>query len=192
MTDKPKIGVLALQGDFDAHRCRLEQLGAEVVLVRKPEQLDEIDGLVIPGGESTTFLKLLGEAGFEKLRQFVGPRDYEIIVVDRGSRDGTRAWLKAQPDVRLITRRQWFALRHGHGEAAEAGAAQARHDRVVLLDSDAHPVAADWLANSVDRLDDRIRLAGAVILVLIFWLGVVPSPLFSLIAKVVSALPALT
>src|SRR5215472_692550 len=66
-----KIGVLALQGDFDAHRRRLEQLGAEVVLVKKPEQLDEIEGLVIPGGESSTFLKLLGEAGFEKLRQFV-------------------------------------------------------------------------------------------------------------------------
>lgn len=65
------IGVLALQGDFDAHRRRLEQLGANVVLVRKPEQLDSIDGLVIPGGESGTFLKLLGEAGFEKLRQFV-------------------------------------------------------------------------------------------------------------------------
>jgi 5'-phosphate synthase pdxT subunit len=67
----PKIGVLALQGDFDAHRIRLEELGATVVLVKKPEQLDEIDGLVIPGGESGTFLKLLGEAGFEKLKQFV-------------------------------------------------------------------------------------------------------------------------
>ena len=66
-----KIGVLALQGDFDAHRRRLEELGAEVVLVKKPEQLDEIDGLVIPGGESGTFLKLLGDAGFEKLKQFV-------------------------------------------------------------------------------------------------------------------------
>ena len=65
------IGVLALQGDFDAHRRRLEELGAEVVLVKKPEQLDHIDGLIIPGGESGTFLKLLGEAGFEKLRQFV-------------------------------------------------------------------------------------------------------------------------
>jgi pyridoxal 5'-phosphate synthase pdxT subunit len=41
------------------------------VLVKKPEQLDHIDGLIIPGGESGTFLKLLGEAGFEKLKQFV-------------------------------------------------------------------------------------------------------------------------
>jgi 5'-phosphate synthase pdxT subunit len=66
-----KIGVLALQGDFDAHRRRLEELGADVVLIKKPEQLDALDGLVIPGGESGTFLKLLGEKGFEKLKQFV-------------------------------------------------------------------------------------------------------------------------
>lgn len=71
MSTSLKIGVLALQGDFDAHRRRLEELGAQVVLVKKPEQLDEIAGLVIPGGESGTFLKLLGPAGFEKLKQFV-------------------------------------------------------------------------------------------------------------------------
>jgi 5'-phosphate synthase pdxT subunit len=65
------IGVLALQGDFDAHRRRLEELGAQVVLVKKPEQLDQIDALVIPGGESSTFLKLLGEEGFAKLKDFV-------------------------------------------------------------------------------------------------------------------------
>ncbi len=66
-----KVGVLAIQGDFEAHRRRMEQLGAAVVEVRKPEQLDEIDALIIPGGESTTFLKVLGEHGFEKLKQFV-------------------------------------------------------------------------------------------------------------------------
>ena len=66
-----KIGVLAIQGDFAAHKRRLEQLGADVVLVRKPEQLDQIDGLVIPGGESGAFLKILGEEGFAKLREFV-------------------------------------------------------------------------------------------------------------------------
>lgn len=66
-----KIGVLALQGDFDAHRRRLEELGAEVVLVKRTKQLNEIDGLVIPGGESGTFLKLLGKDGFAKLKEFV-------------------------------------------------------------------------------------------------------------------------
>ena len=66
-----RIGVLALQGDFDAHRKRLEELGAEVVLVKKPVQLDDIAGLVIPGGESSTFLQLLGKEGFAKLKEFV-------------------------------------------------------------------------------------------------------------------------
>jgi len=66
------IGVLAIQGDFDAHRRRLQQLGAQTLLVKKPEQLDSVDALVIPGGESTTFLKFLEQGGFlEKLRAFV-------------------------------------------------------------------------------------------------------------------------
>lgn len=71
LTARLTIGVLALQGDFDAHRRRLEELGAKVVLVKKPEQLDGVEGLIIPGGESSTFLKLLGDAGFEKLKDFV-------------------------------------------------------------------------------------------------------------------------
>lgn len=67
-----KIGVLAIQGDYEAHKARLEQLGAAVTLVRKPEELDMIDAIVIPGGESSTFLNFLAERGFlEKLRQFV-------------------------------------------------------------------------------------------------------------------------
>src|SRR5579884_2773789 len=70
-----KIGVLALQGDFDAHRRRLEELGAEVTLVRKPDQLDEVEALVIPGGESSTFLWHLEQSGFlEKLANFVRTR----------------------------------------------------------------------------------------------------------------------
>ncbi len=66
------IGVLAIQGDYDAHKRRLEELGASVLLVRKPEELDRVDALVIPGGESTTFLKFLERGGFlDKLREFV-------------------------------------------------------------------------------------------------------------------------
>jgi 5'-phosphate synthase pdxT subunit len=67
-----KIGVLAIQGDYEAHKARLEELGADVTLVRKPEQLDAIDAIVIPGGESSTFLNFLAERGFlEKLKNFV-------------------------------------------------------------------------------------------------------------------------
>ena len=66
-----KIGILALQGDFEAHSRRLAELGAEPVLVRKLEQLEGLDGLIIPGGESSVFLNLLGEAGFGKLADFL-------------------------------------------------------------------------------------------------------------------------
>jgi 5'-phosphate synthase pdxT subunit len=67
-----RVGVLALQGDFDAHRKRLEELGVDASLVRKPEQLTGLSALVIPGGESTTLLTFLEQEGFrEKLREFV-------------------------------------------------------------------------------------------------------------------------
>jgi len=68
----PRIGVLALQGAFDVHAKRLASLGATTILVRKPEELAGLDGLVIPGGESTTFLKNLERAGFfDVLNDFV-------------------------------------------------------------------------------------------------------------------------
>jgi 5'-phosphate synthase pdxT subunit len=54
-----RIGILALQGDFEAHGRALTRLGAEPVFVRTAADLDTVDGLVIPGGESTTMLKLL-------------------------------------------------------------------------------------------------------------------------------------
>src|SRR5437588_2043771 len=56
---KKRVGVLALQGDFAAHGAALERAGAEPVYVRERAQLAQIDGLIIPGGESTTMLKLL-------------------------------------------------------------------------------------------------------------------------------------
>jgi 5'-phosphate synthase pdxT subunit len=68
----PRIGVLAIQGDYDAHAQALREAGAEPVLIRKPEQLAAIDGLIIPGGESTTFLKFLERDGFlASLQSFV-------------------------------------------------------------------------------------------------------------------------
>lgn len=64
--------MLAIQGDYDAHAAALREAGAEAVLVRKPEELAAIDGLIIPGGESTTFLKFLARDGFlTALQDFV-------------------------------------------------------------------------------------------------------------------------
>jgi 5'-phosphate synthase pdxT subunit len=58
------IGVLALQGDFALHEKALVRIGAKSVEVRKPSELESIQGLIIPGGESTTLLKLIDEWGF--------------------------------------------------------------------------------------------------------------------------------
>ena len=67
----PRIGVLAIQGDYAAHAAALEEAGAIPVEVRKPEQLDGLDGLILPGGESTTVLKFLESGGlFQALEKF--------------------------------------------------------------------------------------------------------------------------
>jgi pyridoxal 5'-phosphate synthase pdxT subunit len=69
-----KIGVLAVQGNFREHAAMLRRLGADPVEVRKPEQLAGLDGLVIPGGESTTFMRLMRLYGLEEaVRRFKRP-----------------------------------------------------------------------------------------------------------------------
>jgi pyridoxal 5'-phosphate synthase pdxT subunit len=82
-----KIGVLAVQGNFREHARTLRRLGADVVEVRKPEQLTGLDGLVVPGGESTTFMRLMRLYGLdEAVREFDGPvlgTCAGMIVLDR-------------------------------------------------------------------------------------------------------------
>ena len=68
---RPGVGVLAIQGDYAAHATMLSKVGAEPIEVRKPEQLAEIDGLILPGGESTTMLKFLENHNFfQSLQEF--------------------------------------------------------------------------------------------------------------------------
>src|SRR5919202_3991335 len=87
MEARPSVGVLAVQGNFREHAAVLRELGADVVEVRKPEQLDGLDGLVIPGGESTTFMRLMRLYGLdEAVRAFSGPvlgTCAGMIVLDR-------------------------------------------------------------------------------------------------------------
>jgi pyridoxal 5'-phosphate synthase pdxT subunit len=71
MGSRKRVGVLALQGDFEAHRRALERAGAEAVEVRTAADLETVQGLVIPGGESTTMVKLLEqEKLLDPLREF--------------------------------------------------------------------------------------------------------------------------
>jgi 5'-phosphate synthase pdxT subunit len=82
-----RIGVLAVQGNFREHVAMLRRLGAAAVEVRKPEQLDGLDGLVIPGGESTTFMRLMRLYGLDDaVRAFDQPvfgTCAGMIVLDR-------------------------------------------------------------------------------------------------------------
>jgi pyridoxal 5'-phosphate synthase pdxT subunit len=83
----PRIGVLAVQGNFREHAATLRRLGTEVVEVRLPGQLEGLDGLVIPGGESTAILRLARLYGLEEaLRRFDAPifgTCAGMILVDR-------------------------------------------------------------------------------------------------------------
>ena len=81
---KKKIGVLALQGDFEAHEKALARAGAEPIQVRSAADLQQVDGLIIPGGESTTMLKLLEqEKLLEPLREF--GREHSIFGTCAGA-----------------------------------------------------------------------------------------------------------
>jgi len=82
-----RIGVLAVQGNFREHTAMLRRLGADVVEVRKAKELEGLDGLVVPGGESTTFVRLMRLYGLdEAVRSFTGPMlgtCAGMIVLDR-------------------------------------------------------------------------------------------------------------
>jgi 5'-phosphate synthase pdxT subunit len=156
MGSGPTIGVLALQGDFEAHGHVLRELGADVREVRVPADLEGIDGLVIPGGESTTMTLGIAREGLaEPLRELVGAglptfgTCAGMIMLDRahlGLMDTTcrrnafgrqiRSFEAdllipgvAGPPVRAVfIRAPWVAE---HGDAVE-----------VLASVDGHPVAA--------------------------------------------------
>ncbi|MGI9658496.1 MAG: pyridoxal 5'-phosphate synthase glutaminase subunit PdxT [Gaiellaceae bacterium] len=107
-----EIGVLALQGDFREHGAMLRALGAHVREVRLPEQLDGLDGLVLPGGESTTIARLMGLYGLDDaIRQFGGAlfgTCAGMIVLASGVTDGVHD----QPQLELI---DIVVQRNGYG-----------------------------------------------------------------------------
>jgi pyridoxal 5'-phosphate synthase pdxT subunit len=66
MSNSSVIGVLAIQGDFDAHARALRRAGANAIEIRRADELRAVDGLILPGGESTTMLKFIDEEGFAR------------------------------------------------------------------------------------------------------------------------------
>ncbi|MDP8911066.1 MAG: pyridoxal 5'-phosphate synthase glutaminase subunit PdxT [Actinomycetota bacterium] len=116
----PKIGVLAVQGNFREHAAVLRRLGAEVVEVRKAEQLDALDGLVIPGGESTAIGRLIRLYGLEEpIRRFERPvlgTCAGMILLARDAVDG----MPGQPllgGVDIVVRRNGYGRQVASFEA---------------------------------------------------------------------------
>ena len=111
MSERPRIGVLAVQGNFREHAAMLRRLGADVVEVRKPEQLEGLDGLVIPGGESTAIGRLIRLYGLEDaIARFTQPvlgTCAGMILLARDAVDG----VPGQPllgEVDLVVRRNGY------------------------------------------------------------------------------------
>ena len=99
-----RIGVLAVQGNFREHAAMLRSLGAEVVEVRKPEQLDGLDGLVLPGGESTTFTRLMHLYGLdEALRSFGAPVFGTPRLVSSSNSPSTERHRNSPSGIRPLT-----------------------------------------------------------------------------------------
>lgn len=112
-----KVGVLALQGDFEAHREALQQAGAEGVPVRRAEDLEALEALIIPGGESTTMLRLIEEEKlwepllrFGSRRAVFGTCAGAILLADR-------VWNPPQPSLGLL---QIGVERNAYGRQLES------------------------------------------------------------------------
>ena len=147
-----RIGVLALQGNFREHVAMLRALGAEALEVRKPEQLDGLDGLVVPGGESTTFMRLMRLYGLdEAIRSFDRPvfgTCAGMIVLDRDHLGLTDIRARRNAFGRQV--RSFEAdIDVGHGDEPVRGVfirvpwiADAGPDVEVLAEVDGHPVLA--------------------------------------------------
>src|SRR5215207_8339294 len=129
-----RIGVLAVQGDFEAHRRMLSALGAEASEVRTPDELEGLDGLVIPGGESTTISMGMGRDGLDRtVREYLGLADYLCRRNAFGrqlhsfEKDLRVEGLGEEPLRAVFIRAPWV---EEHGPEVE-----------VLAEVDGHPVA---------------------------------------------------
>ncbi|MDQ3992942.1 MAG: pyridoxal 5'-phosphate synthase glutaminase subunit PdxT [Actinomycetota bacterium] len=117
MVDRALIGVLAVQGDFREHAAMLQRLGADIVEVRKREHLESLDGLVIPGGESTAIGRLIRLYGIEEtLRAFERPvlgTCAGMILLARDALDGV-------PGQPLLGAADIVVRRNGYGRQVQS------------------------------------------------------------------------
>jgi pyridoxal 5'-phosphate synthase pdxT subunit len=146
-----RIGVLAVQGNFREHIAMLRRLGADAVEVRKPEQLDGLDGLVIPGGESTTFMRLMRlyglDAAIRRFRGAVFGTCAGMVVLDR----------KHLGLVDISVRRNAFGRQVASFETDLAVAGEAAPTRAVFI-------RAPWVEEAGPDVDVLAEVDGHPVL----------------------------
>ena len=150
MSKRPTVGVLAVQGNFREHAAMLGRLGARVVEVRKPDELEGLDGLVIPGGESTAIGRLIRLYGLEEaIARFTKPvfgTCAGMILLAREAVDG----LPGQPllrDVDIVVRR------NGYGRQVHSFEAD------VALEDDPDPLRGVFIrAPRVERAGEGVHV----------------------------------
>jgi 5'-phosphate synthase pdxT subunit len=145
-----KIGVLAVQGNFREHRATLARLGVDGVEVRKPEQLEGLDGLIVPGGESTAIGRLLRLYGLEDaIAAFPGPifgTCAGMILLAQDASDGV-------PDQLLLGLVDISVRRNGYGRQVFS------FESDLALDGDASPLRGVFIrAPRVERLGPEVEV----------------------------------
>lgn len=149
-----KIGVLALQGAFREHCNYLKRCGARVVEVRMPEDLEGLDGLILPGGESTTIGKLLRRYGFEQpLKEFKKP----IWGTCAGMILLSREILGGLPDQLALDRIDLRVTRNAFGRQVDSFTAQ-----LEMSNLEQSVPAVFIRAPLAEPLSDRVEVLGTM------------------------------
>ena len=159
-TDRPVIGVLALQGDVREHLAVLEAQGADAVTVRRPEELARVDGLVLPGGESTTMYKLAERFGLlEPLRTAVraglpayGSCAGMILLADR--------LLDAPPDQQTVGGLDVTVRRNAFGRQVDSFEADLAMDGIGEGPLHAVFIRAPWVEEAGSDVEVLGRVVG--------------------------------
>ncbi len=159
-SDRPVIGVLALQGDVREHLQVLRDQGAEAVTVRRPEELARVDGLVIPGGESTTMYKLAERFGLlEPLRAAVraglpayGSCAGMILLADR--------LLDAPPDQETVGGLEVTVRRNAFGRQVDSFESDIAFEGLPGGPVHAVFIRAPWVEEAGPRVDVLARVVG--------------------------------
>src|SRR3954454_19597939 len=159
-SERPVVGVLALQGDVREHLAALREQGAEAVTVRRPEELAAVDGLVIPGGESTTMVKLADRFGLlEPLRAAVrdglpayGSCAGMILLADR--------ILDAPPDQETIGGLDVTVRRNAFGRQVDSFESEIALDGIDGGPMQAVFIRAPWVEKAGAGVDVLGRVVG--------------------------------